>query len=257
MQTITQKVATTMIVDALSEFGVTTGSDEQHAWLADAAEFDQQEFFTAANELLEEISPAVVGEVVPRLEAYSGRWNPVGFLVFPLGLHETLGSLRLHVWPSGMRKSSAHGPNIHYHAWHLASKVLAGTYQDTIYDINEPTLSEADQALFLYELKSRAKGWDVMGTDGSKVIARPVQKRRVEEGEIHTIEAGYFHLPKIPLSELVATLVIDSPAFSDNTGVLIDGSGGEISRQRKQADTYAVNTAKTQFQEYRMQDRAA
>ena len=215
----------------LEQYGINSGSDEQHAAIAEQ-QIEAQTFFDDASELLDAITPAIEEEVIPNLEEFSGRWNPVGFMVFPLGLHETLGSLRLHFWPRGERKVSAHRPNIHNHAWHLASKVLRGVYRDTLFTVQEAHENETEGTLGVYTSRFTSSGTDILSTSGQRAFALPYNRRLIPAGNVHDIEAGTYHLPNIRADELVATLVVDSPAMDLHTRVLINEDSEEISRQR-------------------------
>src|ERR1700694_477608 len=101
-------------------------------------------------------------------------------MVFPLGLTENGSSLRLHVSAAGMRRDVLNGPFIHNHGWHLASRVLAGDYSDTIVDVQrQPATTATDPKnglLRLYETRRQAGGRDELVTDGTIVRATPVQE---------------------------------------------------------------------------------
>lgn len=100
---------------SLEEIGFKSGYDTRHLQRGDPQVLLPNRFFDQAYALLEKAEPIVLDGVVPNLEQYSGRWNPGGFMVFPLGVHEVLGSLRLHVYPRGIPRETDQGPNIHNH----------------------------------------------------------------------------------------------------------------------------------------------
>src|SRR3989344_4544091 len=132
----------------LEELGVKPGNDMQHSRMADLSLFPPDNFFEQAEILVTKASPIVLGKVVPHLEDYPGRWNPGGFMVFPLGIHHVLGSLRLHVYPEGMPRNTPQGPNIHNHAWHLFSNVLVGSYTDTLYALEPSGRTTDPEAIY-------------------------------------------------------------------------------------------------------------
>ena len=87
-------------------------------------------------------------------------------------------------------------------------------------------------------------------TDGTIVKATPIEDRTVHAGEFHTIEGiKVFHIPTTPSDQLAATLVLDSPAFTNTTYVLLDNSEPvSISRERIPLKTNDIMIAKEQLQ---------
>lgn len=241
------------MTNRLEKFGIQPGHDVQHQQMADYGELKQSGYFDRATTALGRLAPAVFEDVVPNLDEVPGRWNPGGFIVFPLGMHNDLGSLRLHVWPKGMSRESENGPNIHNHAWLLASQVLTGMYKDTLYDV-QPSLDdeqppEGEEPLRLYRRSRDEIGRDVLVTDGKPMIAVPVEERRVPAGGTHTIDRDVYHLTTIPDDELAATLVFDSPAFAPSTEVLIRGRERVIEARRPAIDLAALALAQEQLQQ--------
>lgn len=238
----------------LEEIGITPGNDEKHSILANIENMPAEHFFERAEDVLNTATPIVLKEIIPKLETYSGRWNPGGFMVFPLGLHDTLGSLRLHIWPAGFPRVSQQGPNIHNHAWHLASRILVGLYTDTLYMLEpQPSFDPTDSNLALQGLsrlfttRRSDNGQDNLIQDGALVRPIPFLDRSITAGKTHTIEAGVYHITTIPSTALAATLVLDSPAFAITTHVLIDDMRPEILRSRQAVGDDDKNTAKTQL----------
>lgn len=226
-----------MAANSLESLGFKSGHDVQHLQRADPHELLAGNFFDQATNLLQKASPIVLEELVPHLEEYEGRWNPGGFMVYPLGVHEVLGSLRFHVYPRGIPRESDQGPNIHNHGWHLISKILVGEYRDTIYNLEDQgvVLGSSSQLqerglLRLFRTMRNPGGRDVLVTDGTVVRPVPTRHREAQTGDIHTIEANVvYHLTTIPEEQLTATLVLDSPAFTDTTDVLINSASPQLS----------------------------
>jgi hypothetical protein len=110
-------------------------ADEFHQHSVES--LDPTEFFAQAEDFLAKSTGEVIGDAVPQLAELEGRWHPLGFAVVPLMVREDGSSLRLHVWPEGLRRGhSLEKPAIHDHAWHLISRVLTREpYQDTRYDV--------------------------------------------------------------------------------------------------------------------------
>lgn len=251
--------------DSLEALGIKSGHDVQHLLKINPNLLLASEFFDQANSLLGKASPIVLEEVIPNLEKYEGRWNPGGFMVFPLGVHDNLGSLRFHVYPKGIPRETQQGPNIHNHAWHLFSSVLVGHYRDTLYKlenqgiITDPNSKLAEKGLLrLFQTRRNPGGKDVLVTDGTVVRPVPVLNREVPAGKIHTIEANIiYHMTTIPVEQLTATLVLDSPAFADTTDVLINSASPQLSginsvnagiaRIRRNIDHPTAIIAKTQL----------
>ena len=195
-------------------------------------------FYDAALGLLPELANVVRDEVVGSLEQYSGTWHPTGFMVFPLGAHPRLGSLRFHVWPAGLRRREPKGRgrlgeifdgDIHDHAWGVASIVLT-SYRDAFYDVVgvEQEVGPLDADRFrLFTVAYGARARNALTTDGSCVNATIVERRSVSQGEFHTIDPGRFHAPTIRDEELGATLVFSSPRIQASGPHVLIGGGTE------------------------------
>lgn len=238
----------------LETLGIKPGNDEKHAIMANIEDVPAADFFEQAERLLDTAAPLVLDTVVRALENYPGRWNPGGFIVFPLGLHSTLGSLRLHVWPAGFTRETAQGPNIHNHAWHLASRILVGRYTDRLYQLEtQPPVNVSESNLTLhgfsrlFTTRRNGNGQDDLLQDGRLVRPVPILDRSVPAGQTHTIEAGVYHITTIPVDELAATLVVDSPAFAMTTHVLLNDARSEIDRKREIVDATTVALTKEQL----------
>ena len=239
-------------MNRLEAFGIGAGNDQEHRLLVDYDQLLAENYFGQAEELLETVSTTVLSGVVPHLEDYEGELQPGGFMVFPLGLHR-LGSLRLHVWATGLDRESDRGPNIHNHAWLLASLVLAGTYSDIIYEAQNINASDHDSEALgirlarLFRTMRNAKGEDVLMNDGTHVKPIPILERHIPSGQIHRIERDVYHVTTIPKEEFAATLVLNSPAFAETTNVLSDNSNSEIVRTRIALDLESKLLAKEQL----------
>lgn len=138
---------------------------------------------------------------------HGAKWHPNGFLVFELGPRGP-GLLRLHVWPDGprlMRDASAH---LHTHVWDLYSRVLAGCYQERMYDVvphdahggGEFQVAHLDYARDRNTLMEPSLGY-----------LRANQTVVAEAGSSHAVQAGEVHETLIAADQYVATLLIVSP----------------------------------------------
>lgn len=238
----------------LAELGVVSGSDEQHTVQAGQEFIPPDDFASESGELLDQLSVVVTEDVIPDLEAYFGRWNPGGFMVFPLGMHD-LGSVRLHVWPDDEPRETNDGPSIHSHAWHLTSLIMKGVYEDTLFELEVPEDYHPEPGESplprLYRSQLGADGRDVLVTDGSHVKPKPINDRRCVAGEKHFIPMGVPHLPRIPAGQTTATLVVDSPAFSETTDVVLyphmEHVGNQVARARRLVDEAAAVAVKAKL----------
>lgn len=225
-------------MDYLRKFGVLSGEDLQHANQARLSDYPHVQFAEQATHFLEEISETVRGNVRDILEKVPGKWNPGGFMVFPLGLLEDGSSVRFHVWAQGLERKTDQGPNPHDHALHLSSRVLAESYTDDIMVANEldeiggTSLSQLD-IYGRYSTHRGKDGRDSLVYDGTLVRAEVMQRRTFKEGETHHIPFGDYHFAPIPKDQLLATLVLDSPSFKNSSGVLLKSKEREILRVRR------------------------
>lgn len=220
-----------MPVSTFAAFGIAHGAAP-----AAPADTDAETFEDAALTALTALRDAVTDEILPRLPDIPGTWHPTGFMVFPLGHHPTLGSLRLHVWPRGIRRrelkgrgdlGTIHDGDIHDHAWGVASAVLAD-YCDTLYDVR-PTAREdgslAHDRFRVFTVAYGERAHNSLVTFGDCVTAVPSQHRYIRAGDVHLIAPGVFHAPTVPDDALAATLVFSGPRVLDHgPHVLIGGS---------------------------------
>lgn len=99
-------------------------------------------FCATARKALEQEANQLQGRSFEQLASLEARWHPNGFAVFHIHEDHDLGNLRLHIWPDTARVNRPGGAPIHTHAWHLCSRVLSGTYTETIYEeVNSGTAS--------------------------------------------------------------------------------------------------------------------
>lgn len=178
------------------------------------------DFFEQATGLLEPLSDVVVTDIIPTLDEQQGRWHPAGYMIYPIGTHQTLGSLRLHIWPRERRLSETREGrprDVHDHVLHIASIAVGGTFEDDIYrvepvgrDVSDEQITK-DGLLRVFTFPDDQPSAGVLVTDGRVVRAEPIKRRVVPLNSTHVIEAGVFHAPAIPDSGLAATLSFSSP----------------------------------------------
>jgi hypothetical protein len=200
------------------------------------------EFFEQATGLLEPLGDVVTAEIIPNLDEQQGRWHPSGYMVYSLGTHATLGSLRLHIWPCGLRKAETREGtprDIHDHVLHIASIVVAGTYKDDIYRVdavlqNVPDEQVAEKGLLrVFTFPDDQPSAGILVTDGRVIRAELIKQRVISASNTHVIEAGIFHATTIPDSSLAATLSFSSPRVNlAGPHVLATGSSDPIKGTR-------------------------
>jgi hypothetical protein len=238
----------------LEKFGIRMGEDLQHSHSARLEDFPFAEHTERADTFLNEIASTVLTNVREIVSSIKGKWNPGGFMVFPLGLTEDACSVRFHVWPQGMDRKTDQGPNPHNHSLHLSSRIMIGQYSDYILDVKSlknESGSEADalkenDVYGLYSTHRTPGGKDILKTDGSLVRAIPRVSRNLRQGETHHIEAGEYHLSAVPQEILAATLVLDTPSFRESSDLLLKSIEPEILRVRRSLEEAQIHMAMDQ-----------
>jgi hypothetical protein len=245
-------------MELFARFGTQKGEDLQHANTASLAQFPHQAYAKRAETLLAAKASAVLDAIPEILRSVRGKWNPGGFMVFPLGLLEDGCSLRLHVWPRGLDRDTDQGPNPHNHALHLSSRIIIGEYSDVIFDVhrirNDPDANSHALGLpdiyRLYATYRGPAGIDILKTDGTLVRITPRAHRTIRAGDMHHIPAGDYHLSDIPVNSLTATLVLDSPSFADSSDVLLKASEPEIRRVRRTPNELQTHVVMQQLDDF-------
>ncbi len=235
----------------LEAFGIRPGNDKRH--LIMAVNLQAEDFFRDAEVLLSDVALTVLEQVVPNLEAHQGRWNAGGFMAFPLGMHDELGQLRLHVWPKGIERENSEGPNIHNHAWLLSSRVLAGVYSDTLYRVEDhgivtdKELIKTEGLLQVFETRREPEGHNALITEGSFMKPIPILNRETPAERTNRTYLEMYHVTTVPVEQLAVTLILDSPALATTTKILIDSARIKSGRSRKVIDLSEIVLAKEQI----------
>jgi hypothetical protein len=245
-------------MEPFAQFGTEKGEDLQHAKTASLADFPHHAYAKKAEAFLAAKASAVLGAIQDILTSIEGKWNPGGFMVFPLGLLEDGCSLRLHVWPRGMERDTDQGPNPHNHTVHLTSRIILGRYSDVIFDVDRiqdgpESASDALNLPNIYRLYATYRGpagKDNLKAKGTLVRVTPREYRIIRDGETHHIPAGEYHASEIPTNILTASLVLDSPSFRESSDVLLKSSEPDIRRVRKAIDAEQLQTAMNQITDY-------
>ena len=86
----------------------------------------------------------------------------------------------------------------------MASKVLAGTYAETVYGLD----SVPGGRHTVYTIEYRTSEDSTIVDSGRRVDALPLIKSVSRPGEVHHLLAGAFHETTIPTSERVVTVMV-------------------------------------------------
>lgn len=213
---------------------------------------DPSTFFETAAPILREAQQEVYDEVIPNLEDYEGKWHPLGFMAWKLGNIATTGTLRLHIWPEGLRRESPRGPKIHDHAWHISSLVMDGDYTDTIFQVEEQGIVESEQErrerdlLRVYSPRFSNTS-AALETDGTCAKVETIEERLYKPDSIHTIETGVFHITNIDIGRAVTTLLIESPPVESHPRILMDTAGEPLTNPKYEIPREDAIYAKTQL----------
>lgn len=173
-------------------------------------------FREAARSSLEEETARLHETGFERIAFLEGRWHPNGFAVFHLDDHHELGNLRLHIWSDTGRVLRPDGAPIHTHAWHLCSRILTGTYAETIYEESSSKVADAGHyysATINYLADKNAV------IDPSASLLRPAAKTHAASGEYHELPAGVPHETHISPGKFTATLLLTSPPILGKVSV--------------------------------------
>jgi hypothetical protein len=166
---------------------------------------DFKVFTTSALSYLLSQRNEIVYGVMENAARHQPYWHPYGFAVFSLRSVDELGQLRLHVWPRGFRVELEGHPPIHCHDWDLASLVIGGCYEETIYDV---VASSRPGAYYVMEVCRVGPQTDAFQASGQTLSIIEAKRYRYPVGESHCIPAGQFHETDIPRGAFAVTLVV-------------------------------------------------
>ena len=155
---------------------------------------DYQEFQTLASEYLAPLDAASIIASLTLDDLRSMSMHPAGFLVLYIidPKQREHGQLRLHIWPVDIDPSKS---DIHYHTWHLASKVLLGVYQESLPVVR--IVDKEDSQYGAYQIshcKDDIGGLQVVPDRHAHMQDGLVKKYDVND--IHYLPAGEYHLTK-------------------------------------------------------------
>jgi hypothetical protein len=137
--------------------------------------------------------------------------HPDGFLKLSIGPDNGVldGQVRLHFWIPG--RAGTRQP--HGHPWHLASLVLAGTYNEYLPDLRATDSGRLRKFKVLYPPKKDERaGVHQVGTDVFESEPGPLY--RTSKGGTHYLPAGPIHMSAPDISGGI-TLAVMSPRFKN------------------------------------------
>lgn len=167
-----------------------------------------EEFVQTARECLDEQADEILLELAEDgLQGF--RKHPNGFWVRTLE-NDAHHQLRLHVWPP----SSIPELTPHSHPWHMASRVLAGTYvehlpgvdifsQNPTHDLMVPKYNDRYEQVGVQPAQQRVR-FDLG------------ELHRYDAGDYHYLPAGAFHATPLPENDPLLTLVYTGPQLYSN-----------------------------------------
>lgn len=171
-----------------------------------------EDFCTRARLALKLEADRLSADSFRQLRTLDCAWHPKGFAVFHIDDNHPLGKLRLHIWPDSDRVTRSDDAPIHTHVWHLCSRILTGTYSETLYeksgvDVHDARAYYSADIDYLIDKDSF--------TASRKAFLKPVATTRNTHGEFHEVEANVPHETLIAEKSFVATLLLTSLPVSD------------------------------------------
>lgn len=154
----------------------------------------------------QEVCPNTLSELIQGVSKKNydspPMWHALGFLHCRIATFPT-GTLRLHIWPKGIRHASEQANKIHNHIFSLRSTVLCGTLKNVRYDVapsdHTPESYQFHKVEYLHD-GSRLKPT----TEYCKAIA--LDSEHYQAGQTYSIAIGQFH-ETVVRDLFVATLV--------------------------------------------------
>jgi len=183
----------------------------------------RDDFVVQATRFLQRIDLA---QALAMAGAVKGYWHPTGFMAFHTRWSFEGMPVRVHCWPRGARPVEDRHPPLHDHMWPLASKVLTGTYSETVYALDDVPDGEYAHYSVEYHTRDDATVFD----DRRRCQALPVVTSVCVPGEVHHLEAGVFHETTIPESQRVVTVMVTGQREMDSCSLV--GLPGFPTRRR-------------------------
>ena len=132
--------------------------------------------------------------------------QPLGMMRLALnGQKNSEGGLFLHFWAPDLPKSMSEPP-LHTHVFHLKSRIIAGTIQDTLY---KAVLNEAGDYQ-LIDAKCTEQNCSIINNTTIQRVNLEIEaSRKFSSGEIYEVPKGAFHLTSFPEENKLAITIIE------------------------------------------------
>lgn len=189
---------------------------------------DYEEFCAKGRVALKLETEHLSADSFSKLLSLDCAWHPNGFAIFHVDDNHPLGKLRLHIWPESGRVRRSDDAPIHTHVWHLCSRILVGTYSETLYEKSDSDLAGTG-TYYSANINYLVDRDSFIASE--KALLKPVTTTRNTRGEFHEVPANIPHETLIEKDTFVATLLLTSdPVYEQAT---------LYSETQIQASTYA------------------
>ncbi|MFJ5645103.1 hypothetical protein [Streptomyces sp. NPDC093223] len=163
-----------------------------------------------------------------------GLWHPTGFATFEIAQVASLGLVRVHFWPHGLRRGLPGHPSIHQHCFRLYSRVLAGEYRESQYEVVGPGLRDTREVplgarrMRVYEVRpTEVMGKDELHETSEYLDVVPtLRAARFPAGTWHEVPVRTFHATPIARNRFCVTLALLSLPVPGAADVLLGQPGG-------------------------------
>jgi len=153
-------------------------------------------------------------------------WHSLGFVHATLWSNDQL-SLRLHIWPAGVRSEGEQQWKIHDHVYAFSSMVILGSITDTIVSVSVAGNSTHQ----IYEVEYGAEE-SVLHRTSSSVSTEYGRSRFMRKGETYSLPRKMFHFTSASAGQLTATIMATyNIDVNDTARVLGDLSGPPLIRR--------------------------
>ena len=154
-----------------------------------------------------------LAEELPRMvRSTQPMWHPLGFVSATLLKHET-GTLKIHLWPQGERRSKSPDWPIHDHSFHISSRVLIGSIGSIKYNV---------AAGITHRRYSVAYSGDDSTLQPTEELLSCVEcdQSVMQAGTRYELPIGTYHENIVPTNELALTLVLKSGSIESPPNVI-------------------------------------
>lgn len=127
-------------------------------------------------------------------------WHPLGFASCVIKKDISNFILRVHYWPTNMRRTKNPDWPIHTHSYTLSSLVLNGSIEDIQYE------TAPGDEYTLYKVAYINEDSEIINTNKKINIFKKISKIRTK-GDQYRVERGVFHQSNVKFTESAVTLV--------------------------------------------------